>query len=64
MNILSALFTGCLEEELVQILVDYLIVGNAEVRLDMLKTLCNSRNISYINKVCYDIPVIITVMTI
>lgn len=43
--------TGCLEDELVQILVDYLIVGNPEVRLDMLKTLCNARGISYISKV-------------
>jgi len=31
-------------------MVDYLIVGNDEVRLDMLKTLCSTKDIAFINK--------------
>ena len=45
------MFTGCLENELVQILVDYLVVGNEEVRLDMLRCLSHARGIVFINKV-------------
>ena len=36
---------------MLQILVDYLIVGNEEVRLDMLKTLSKAKGIAFINKV-------------
>lgn len=42
---------GCLENELIQILVDYLIVGNEEIKLDMLKCLRGARDIQFINKV-------------
>ncbi|XP_067941419.1 uncharacterized protein [Watersipora subatra] len=41
---------GCLEDELVQILVDYLIVGNEEVRLDVMKTIGEIKGIAFINK--------------
>lgn len=42
---------GCLENEPMQILVDYLIVGNEEIKLDMLKCLRGARDITFINKV-------------
>ena len=45
------LYSGCWDEEVVQMVLKYLVMGNTEVRQDLIKTMIDGKNVQYVNKV-------------
>lgn len=43
--------TGCWEDEVQQVILKYLVIGNADIRLDLIKTMIDGKNVQYVNKV-------------
>ena len=43
--------SGCWDEEVLQVLVHYLLHGNRDIRQDLLTTMMNGRNVHFIDKV-------------
>ncbi|KAL3877329.1 hypothetical protein ACJMK2_035059 [Sinanodonta woodiana] len=46
----SLILLGCWEEEVLQMIIKYLIIGNTEIRQDLIKTMTDGRNVQYVNK--------------
>ena len=44
-------FLGWWEEDVLQVILKYLVIGNTEVRLDLIKTMVDGKNVQYVNKV-------------
>jgi septum formation topological specificity factor MinE len=44
-------FLGWWEEDVLQVILKYLVIGNTEVRLDLIRTMVDGKNVQYVNKV-------------
>lgn len=44
-------YTGCWEEDVQQVILKYLVMGNVDIRLDLIKTMIDGKNVQYVNKV-------------
>lgn len=45
------LFLGCWEEEIQRVIIKYLVIGNAEIRQDIIRTMIDGKNVQHVNKV-------------
>ncbi|CAL1526331.1 unnamed protein product [Lymnaea stagnalis] len=46
----SLILIGCWDEEVLECVLKYLILGNTEVRADLIQTIINGKNVQYISK--------------
>ncbi|XP_071107596.1 uncharacterized protein [Haliotis cracherodii] len=46
----SLILIGCWEDEILQVLLKYLAIGNTEIRQDLIKTMINGKNVQYVDK--------------
>ena len=42
---------GCWEEDVQQVVLKYLVIGNTEIRLDLIRTMQEGKNVQYVDKV-------------
>lgn len=42
---------GCWEDEVMQVVLKYLVLGNTEIRLDLINTLTDGKNVQFVDKV-------------
>ena len=45
------LISGCWDDEVLQVIVKYLVIGNFEVRQDLILNMIDGKNVQYVNKV-------------
>lgn len=43
--------TGCWEDEILRMVLKYLVLGNTEIRQDLISTLINGKNVQHVDKV-------------
>ncbi|XP_060063442.1 nestin-like [Ylistrum balloti] len=46
----SLILIGCWEEDVQMVIIKYLAIGNTEIRLDLIRTMIDGRNVQYVNK--------------
>lgn len=44
---------GCWEDEVMQVVLKYLVLGNTEIRLDLINTLTDGKNVQFVDKVLH-----------
>ncbi|KAK3610757.1 hypothetical protein CHS0354_028156 [Potamilus streckersoni] len=59
----SLILLGCWEEEVLQMIIKYLIIGNTEIRQDLIKTMTDGRNVQYVNKKIPSFPELVKVLS-
>lgn len=43
--------SGCWDEDVLQVILKYLVVGNSEIRQDLILSMIDGKNVQYVNKV-------------
>jgi hypothetical protein len=45
--------TGCWDEDVLQVVLKYIVIGNAEIRQDLILNMIDGKNVQYVNKVIF-----------
>ncbi|XP_052684890.1 uncharacterized protein LOC128164871 isoform X3 [Crassostrea angulata] len=59
----SLILVGCWEDEVQQVILKYLVIGNADIRLDLIKTMIDGKNVQYVNKKTNTFPELVKVLS-
>ncbi|CAC5356468.1 unnamed protein product [Mytilus coruscus] len=59
----SLILVGWWEEEVIQVILKYLVIGNTEVRLDLISTMIDGKNVQYVNKSINTFPELVKVLS-
>ncbi|XP_076072539.1 uncharacterized protein LOC143044417 isoform X2 [Mytilus galloprovincialis] len=59
----SLILVGWWEEEVIQVILKYLVIGNSEVRLDLISTMIDGKNVQYVNKSINTFPELVKVLS-
>ncbi|XP_063443998.1 uncharacterized protein LOC134724732 isoform X2 [Mytilus trossulus] len=59
----SLILVGWWEEEVIQVILKYLVIGNTEVRLDLISTMIDDKNVQYVNKSINTFPELVKVLS-
>ncbi|XP_013379125.2 uncharacterized protein LOC106150709 [Lingula anatina] len=55
--------TGCWEEDVVKMIVKFLVSGNQETRKDLIRAMINGRNVQFVNKKMEVFPILVEVLS-
>ncbi|XP_048763118.1 uncharacterized protein LOC125671422 isoform X3 [Ostrea edulis] len=59
----SLILVGCWEEDVQQVILKYLVMGNVDIRLDLIKTMIDGKNVQYVNKKTSTFPELVKVLS-
>lgn len=59
----SLILVGWWEEDVLQVILKYLVIGNTEVRLDLIRTMIDGKNVQYVNKSITTFPELVKVLS-
>ncbi|XP_067672205.1 uncharacterized protein [Haliotis asinina] len=59
----SLILVGCWEEEILQVLLKYLAIGNTEIRQDLIRTMINGKNVQYVDKNMPTFPELVKILS-
>ncbi|XP_048248780.1 uncharacterized protein LOC124122889 isoform X3 [Haliotis rufescens] len=59
----SLILIGCWEDEILQVLLKYLAIGNTEIRQDLIKTMINGKNVQYVDKNMPTFPELVKILS-
>nr|XP_022312615.1 uncharacterized protein LOC111117711 isoform X4 [Crassostrea virginica] len=59
----SLILVGCWEDEVQQVILKYLVIGNVDIRLDLIKTMIDGKNVQYVNKKTNTFPELVKVLS-
>lgn len=55
MSMVAYFLLGCWDEDVLQVILKYLVIGNHEIRQDLILNMIDGKNVQYVNKVhCID----------
>ncbi|XP_061175162.1 uncharacterized protein LOC133184218 isoform X2 [Saccostrea echinata] len=59
----SLILVGCWEDDVQQVILKYLVIGNVDIRLDLIKTMIDGKNVQYVNKKTNTFPELVKVLS-
>lgn len=59
----SLILIGCWEEDVQMVIIKYLAIGNTEIRLDLIRTMIDGRNVQYVNKSLSTFPELVKMLS-
>ncbi|XP_052261939.1 uncharacterized protein LOC127865911 isoform X4 [Dreissena polymorpha] len=59
----SLILLGCWDEDVLQVVLKYLVIGNTEIRQDLLLNMIDGKNVQYVNKKVATFPELVKVLS-
>ncbi|KAJ8319004.1 hypothetical protein KUTeg_004095 [Tegillarca granosa] len=59
----SLILIGCWEEDIQRVIIKYLVIGNAEIRQDIIRTMIDGKNVQHVNKNLSTFPELVKVLS-
>ncbi|XP_033750717.1 uncharacterized protein LOC117334950 isoform X2 [Pecten maximus] len=59
----SLILIGCWEEDVQMVIIKYLAIGNTEIRLDLIRTMIDGKNVQYVNKGLSTFPELVKMLS-